>query len=44
MESLPCNGCEGMCCGPVPITKDELKKIKKKIKNMPRKARLDLKN
>ncbi|PHF04075.1 zinc/iron-chelating domain-containing protein [Bacillus pseudomycoides] len=44
MENLPCNGCKGICCGPVPITKDELKKIKKKIKAMPRKTRLDLKN
>ncbi|MEK4971110.1 YkgJ family cysteine cluster protein [Niallia sp. FSL R7-0648] len=44
MESLPCNGCKGMCCGPVPITKDELKKIKKKIKSMPKKTRLDLKH
>jgi hypothetical protein len=29
MESLPCKGCKGMCCGcgPVPITEDELKKM-----------------
>lgn len=33
-----------MCCGPVPITEDEIKKIKKKIKGMPTKKRLDLKN
>ena len=44
MESLPCKGCKEMCCGPVPITEDELKKIKKKIKTMPTKTRLDLKN
>lgn len=43
MESLPCKGCKGMCCGPVPITENELKKIKKKIKAMPTKKRLDLK-
>jgi len=37
MEDLPCKGCRGMCCGPVPITEQELKKIKKKIKAMPKK-------
>ena len=44
MEKLPCKGCRGMCCGPVPITEQELKKIKKKIKAMPKKMRLDLQN
>lgn len=44
MEELPCKGCRGMCCGPVPITEQELKKIKKKIKAMPKKISLDLKN
>ncbi|MFJ7886929.1 YkgJ family cysteine cluster protein [Lysinibacillus xylanilyticus] len=44
MEKLPCKGCRGMCCGPVPITEQELKKIKKKIKAMPKKMSLDLKN
>ncbi|PEY32591.1 zinc/iron-chelating domain-containing protein [Bacillus cereus] len=44
MEVLPCNGCKGMCCGPVPITEEEFKKIKKKIKSMPTKKRLDLKS
>lgn len=44
MEDLPCKGCRGMCCGPVPITEQELKKIKKKIKAMPKKMSLDLKN
>jgi len=44
MESLPCKGCRRICCGPVPITDQELKKIKKKIKVMPRKLRLELKN
>ncbi|WP_027723848.1 YkgJ family cysteine cluster protein [Tuberibacillus calidus] len=44
MESLPCKGCRGLCCGPVPITKDELKKIKKKIQSMPKKLREELKN
>jgi uncharacterized protein len=33
-----------MCCGPVPITEDELKRIKKKVKTMPAKKRLELKN
>lgn len=44
MESLPCKGCKGMCCGPVPITEDELKRIRKKVKSMPVKKRLDLIN
>ncbi len=39
MEDLPCKGCGGMCCGPVPVTKQELKAIKKKIKSMPLKKR-----
>ncbi len=37
MESLPCKGYKGMCCGPVPIIEDELKKIKKKIRAIPKK-------
>ncbi|MFC7442554.1 YkgJ family cysteine cluster protein [Laceyella putida] len=44
MEKLPCEGCKGMCCGPVPVTEQELKKIKKKIKSMPLKKRLELEN
>lgn len=44
MESLPCEGCKGMCCGPVPITEHELKKIKNKVKAMPAKKRVELKN
>ncbi|PLS17397.1 YkgJ family cysteine cluster protein [Bacillus sp. M6-12] len=44
MDSLPCNGCKGLCCGPVPVTASELKKIKKKIKLMPLKKRLELEN
>ena len=42
LETLPCQGCKGLCCGPVPVTENELKKIKKKIKSMPSKMRLDL--
>lgn len=38
MEDLPCKGCNGMCCGPVPVTEQELKIIKKKVKSMPKKA------
>ncbi|EIJ79962.1 hypothetical protein PB1_06352 [Bacillus methanolicus PB1] len=38
MEKLPCKGCKGLCCGPVAITEIELKRIKKKIKSMPRKT------
>jgi len=33
-----------MCCGPVPITEQELKVIKKKIKATPLKLRLALEN
>jgi len=44
MEALPCKGCKGLCCGPVPVTEGELKTIKKKIKSMPMKSRLALAN
>ncbi|MGG3884062.1 YkgJ family cysteine cluster protein [Brevibacillus panacihumi] len=44
METLPCHGCKGLCCGPVPVTEKELKKIQKKIKTMPRKVRVELEN
>jgi uncharacterized protein len=44
MESLPCKGCKGLCCGPVPVTEQELKRIKKKIKSMPNKDRLAFEN
>ena len=42
MESLPCEGCKGLCCGPVPVTQQELKAIKKKIKALPLKRRVEL--
>ncbi|MGD8190912.1 YkgJ family cysteine cluster protein [Brevibacillus ginsengisoli] len=44
MDTLPCQGCKGLCCGPVPITKKEFHTIHKKIKSMPRKIREDLEN
>jgi uncharacterized protein len=44
MESLPCQGCKGLCCGPVPITEKEFKTIHKNLKSMPRKIREDLEN
>ncbi|KQL48913.1 Fe-S oxidoreductase [Brevibacillus choshinensis] len=44
MDTLPCEGCKGLCCGPVPITEKELTKIQKKIKSMPRKIREELEN
>ncbi|WP_301168917.1 YkgJ family cysteine cluster protein [Brevibacillus nitrificans] len=44
METLPCQGCKGLCCGPVPITEYDLKKIQKKLKSMPRKIRESLEN
>lgn len=40
--TLPCRGCRGLCCGPVPITSQELVKIKKGIKRMTLKDRLAL--
>jgi Fe-S-cluster containining protein len=33
-----------LCCGPIPVTEQELKNIKKKIKSMPLKTRLELEN
>ncbi|GAA0361057.1 YkgJ family cysteine cluster protein [Bacillus horti] len=44
MEELPCKGCKGLCCGPVPVTESELRRIKKKIKSMPLKLRSQLEN
>ncbi|MFD2371510.1 YkgJ family cysteine cluster protein [Brevibacillus sp. GCM10020057] len=44
MDTLPCQGCKGLCCGPVPITEKERRKIQKYVKAMPRKIRFDLEN
>ena len=44
MDTLPCKGCRGLCCGPVPVTEKELTKIKRKIKSMPKKLRSNLEN
>lgn len=44
MDTLPCQGCKGLCCGPVPITEKEFNKIHKKIKSIPRKIREALEN
>jgi Fe-S-cluster containining protein len=44
MHSLPCKGCRGLCCGPVPVTESELKLIKKKVKSMPHRYRVQLQN
>ncbi|MGE5654800.1 MAG: YkgJ family cysteine cluster protein [Bacillota bacterium] len=41
-QNLPCKGCKGLCCGPVPITKQELKKIRAEVRLMPAKTRLHL--
>lgn len=41
---LPCQGCRGLCCGPVPVTEIELKTIRKKVKAMPVKVRSELEN
>ncbi|MEW9702520.1 YkgJ family cysteine cluster protein [Paenibacillus sp. SI8] len=42
MSDLPCQGCKGLCCGPVPVTQQELQIIKKKVKSMPAKVRKEL--
>lgn len=44
MGTLPCGNCKGFCCGPVPVTEQELRKIKKKVKTMPPKLLSHLKN
>ncbi|OUQ85633.1 zinc/iron-chelating domain-containing protein [Brevibacillus brevis] len=44
MNTLPCQGCKGLCCGPVPITEKEFKMVHKKLKALPNKLRDDLKN
>lgn len=44
METLPCQGCKGLCCGPVPVSENELKRLRKKVKAMPAKTRNELKN
>jgi uncharacterized protein len=44
VSDLPCQGCRGLCCGPVPVSKTELKEIKKKVKAMPQKLRANLRN
>jgi uncharacterized protein len=44
MGDLPCKGCKGLCCGPVPISERELRQIKKDINKMPAKRRHSLKN
>lgn len=44
MIELPCQGCKGLSCGPVPVTESEVKKINKKIRTMPRKIREELEN
>lgn len=44
MNQLPCQGCRGLCCGPVPVTQQELKKIRKYVRSRPEKLRSELKN
>ncbi|MGC7872794.1 YkgJ family cysteine cluster protein [Desulfosporosinus sp. SYSU MS00001] len=43
MESLPCKECRGLCCGPVPITIQDLRSIKTALKLMPEVRRSELK-
>lgn len=44
MNSLPCQGCQGLCCGPVPITQQELKQLKRLVKSLPPHTRNALQN
>ncbi|WP_144787739.1 YkgJ family cysteine cluster protein [Lysinibacillus fusiformis] len=44
MGKLPCEGCKGLCCGPVPITEKELKIIKRRLQSMPTKIRTELRH
>lgn len=44
MKTLPCKGCHGLCCGPVPVTLQELRNITKEIRSMPPKVRFELEN
>jgi len=43
MKSFNCINC-GECCGPVPVTEQELKRIQKELKNMSKEKVLRLKN
>ncbi|MFD2614345.1 YkgJ family cysteine cluster protein [Paenibacillus gansuensis] len=40
--TLPCQGCRGLCCGPVPVTEQEITAIRKKVKTMPAKQKQEL--
>lgn len=44
MPTLSCDGCRGLCCGPVPITAKELLGIKKTVKAMSTQRRTNLAN
>lgn len=44
LQSLSCNECKGLCCGPVPVTKQELLNIKREIRRKPFKYRSELEN
>ncbi|WP_306432021.1 hypothetical protein [Lysinibacillus fusiformis] len=44
MGKLPCEGCKGLCCGPVPITEKELKVIKRRLQSMLVKMRTELRH
>ena len=39
IETLPCSSCTALCCGPVTLTADRLKKIRAYIEAMPLKER-----
>ncbi|WP_342773810.1 YkgJ family cysteine cluster protein [Cohnella pontilimi] len=41
---MPCKGCRGLCCGPVPVTETELRSIKKYVKSMSSIRRSQLQN
>ena len=44
LQSLSCKNCKGLCCGPVPVTKQELHNIKKEIKRRSYQYRSQLEN
>ena len=39
LDTLPCSSCTALCCGPVPLSRDRLKKIKAYVQKMPKAER-----
>jgi len=38
-NTLPCSSCTALCCGPVPLSRDRLEKIKAYVQTMPKAER-----